>query len=125
MFYDWKIISSKTSLHQIFSSKILVETFLWLQNHFLQNRFAPNIFIKKILVENVLLLENHLLENSFAPKIFIKKILVENFLLLQNHFLENWFAPKMLIKKFWSNICCCKVISSKSCLHRKFSTKKI
>jgi hypothetical protein len=103
----------------------LVENFLWLQNHFLENRFEPKIFIKNVLVENCLWLQNHFLENRFEPKIFIKifwskifygcniissktglnqnfssKFLVENFLWLQNHFLENRFEPKIIIKNF-------------------------
>jgi hypothetical protein len=39
--YGCKIISSKTALKtKIFEKKFLVDLFLWLQNHFLKNRFT-------------------------------------------------------------------------------------
>jgi hypothetical protein len=72
IFYGFKINSSKISYYQTFLTKcfgrkcfmvaksfsrkqihtitfqqnFLVETFLWLQNHFLENRFIPKIFNK-------------------------------------------------------------------------------
>jgi len=70
--YGCKIISSKTGLHQSFSSKLLGRNFLWLQNHFLAKWFAQKIFVKNVLVENFLWLQNHSLENRFAPKFFVK-----------------------------------------------------
>jgi len=55
IFYCFKIISSKTGLQgKIFSKKIFVEKFLWLQNYFLENGFQE----KKI-------------EKNFSKKIFI------------------------------------------------------
>ena len=47
IFYRCKIISSEIGLNLKWSSKnFLVENFLWLQNHFLENRFAPKFLIK-------------------------------------------------------------------------------
>jgi len=52
IFYGCKIISSKTGSYQNFHQIILVENFLWLQNHFLENMFLPkfssNFFWSKI-----------------------------------------------------------------------------
>ena len=132
--YGCKIISSKTGSYQKFSWKILVENFLWLQNHFLENRFLPKIFINIFCVkflwlqnhflenwflenfhENGLWVENHFLENRLQINIFMILFLVENVLCLQNHFLENRFLAKIFMKLFWSKIFYgCKIISSKT-----------
>ena len=97
IFYGCKIISTKTGLNQKFSSEMFcVENVLWLQNHFLENRFQPKIFI-----ENLFQFQNHFHKNRFEQKIFIKNILVENFLWLQNHFLENRLRKKFLLKSFF------------------------
>ena len=51
IFYGCRIISSKSGSYQKFSWKIFIQTFLWMQNYFIENRFLPNIFIKHFLVE--------------------------------------------------------------------------
>ena len=76
----------------------LVKKFLWLQNHFLGNRFEPKIFIQHFWDENLLWLQNHFPENRFQPNIF-----VENFLGI------NFYG--------------CKIISSAIGLNQKFSSK--
>jgi len=55
---------------------------------------------KEILVENFLSLQNHFLEDSYPLKILTSKFLVENFLSSQKH-LENSYPLKMLTKKFF------------------------
>jgi len=43
MFYGCKIIYSKTGLKEkMFEKTFLVEKYLWLQNHWLENWFAKN-----------------------------------------------------------------------------------
>ena len=101
MFYGCKVISSEIGLNQKFSLTIFwSKLFLCLQNHFLENRFEPEIFVKKFLVEIFLWLENHFLGNGLEPNILIENFLVENFLWLQNHFLGNRFEPKIFFKIF-------------------------
>ena len=95
-FFNCKIISTKKIRTKNFHQLFLVEYFLLLHNHFLENRFQPKIFIKNFLVEIFLFLQNHFLENRFVPKIFINNFLVGKFLWFQNHFLENRFLPKFV-----------------------------
>jgi len=52
----------------------MVENFLWLKNHYLENMYKPKISIKHFWVQNFLWLQNHYLENMFNPKIFLTKI---------------------------------------------------
>ena len=124
-----------------------VENVLWLQNHFLENRFARKKFLNIFFGRKFLRLQNHFLENRFARKKFLKNFFgrkffmvaksfprkqickkkiswkifnVENVLWLQNHFLENRFARKKFLKIFWSIIFYgCKIISSKTDLQGK------
>ena len=47
-FYGCKTISSRRGFNQKFSSKYFGRKFLWLQNHFYENRFLPKMFIKNL-----------------------------------------------------------------------------
>ena len=66
----------------------------------LKKNFLPKIFIKIVLVQSSLWLQNHFLENRILIKIFINIFSVKIFLWLQNHLLENRFLPKNLMKIF-------------------------
>jgi len=97
-FYRCKIISSKTGPYKKTASQFFwSENFKGCKIISSKAGSYQNISVKRILVENFLWLQNHYLENRFIPKIF----LVENFLWLQNHFLENWLFPRILLRIFW------------------------
>ena len=111
--------------------------FLWLQNHFLENRILTKIFIMffcgKFIIVSKSYSRNFFLTNIFyGCKIGSSKtdsyqniswtfFLVENFLSLQNHFLENKFAPKIFIKNVLVVFYGCKIISSKAGLQEQCS----
>ena len=95
IFYDCKIISSKTGSYQ----KILVENFY--DCKIISSKTGS---YQKILVENILFSQNHFLETRFLPKIPIKNFLVEHFLWSQNHFLENRFLQQLSSTIFCSKI---------------------
>jgi hypothetical protein len=81
----------------------LVENFLWLQNHFLGNRFEPNIFIE-----------------HFLSKICYGRKIISSEIGLNQKFSLKIFWSKM----FWSKIFYgCKIISSEEGLNQKFSPK--
>jgi len=138
MFYGCKFISSKTgsyqNFHQIFFGRkcfmvaisfsrkqvpnkifikfFLVDHFLWLQNHFLENRFLPK-FSSIFFARKFFMVAKSFPRKQVPTKIFIKFFVVENFLWLQTHFLENRFLPKFSSNSFWSKIFYgCKIISS-------------
>jgi hypothetical protein len=71
------MISSKTGLNQIFSSKVF-GMFFWVQNDFLKNRFEPKNNHLKFFVK-IFLVQNDFFENRFDPKILSKIFQVENF----------------------------------------------
>jgi len=106
-------------LNQKFSSKRFGQKFLWLQNHFLGNRFEPKIFInfhEKFLVQNFLWLQNHFLENGFDPKIFVQNFLVQKFSMVAKSFpgrrglTENFHQSFSGRKIFYA----CNIISSET-----------
>jgi len=72
IFFDCKIISSKTGPTKNVQQNFLVEHILWLQNRFLENRFLQKNFMKHFLVENFFWLQNHFFANRLLPKIYIK-----------------------------------------------------
>ena len=78
IFYGWKFNSSKQVGTINYHTNSLVENFLWLQNHFLENRFEPKIFIKKFLVEifyGCKLISSEIgLKQKFSSKLFWWKI---------------------------------------------------
>ena len=107
----------------IFINNIFVEIFLWLENHFLGNRFGQKCsskvfwskkfygckfissktglrpkFSSKIFGRIMFMIAKSFPRKQVTPKIFIQTFLVKNVLWLQNHFLENWFASKIFIK---------------------------
>ena len=100
---------------------LLVENFLWLQNHFPGSRIEPKIFIQmfwsKIFQGCKIISSKTGLNKKFSKK----KCFGRKFLLLQNHFLENRFEPNIfikncLVKMFYG----CKIISSKTGLKEKY-----
>jgi len=130
-----------------FHKKSLVENCLLLQNHFLENWFAPKIFIKTILVEIVFCfiiiysktgLDQNFHQKNFGrnffmvaksfprkqvrTKYFHQKNFGRTFFIIGKSFTRKLVCTKnFLKKKFWLKIfCCCKIISSKTGLHRKF-----
>jgi len=106
----------------------LVENFLWLQNHFLENRFARKRILEKLFWSKICysckiissktdLQGKKFLNNFFCRKFFMfaksfprkqickeknswKIFLVEN-LWLANHFLENRFERKKILETFF------------------------
>ena len=100
----------------------LVENFLWLQNHFLGNRFPSKIFMETFFVENWYRCKIISSKTGYCKK---KKIIKKMFGgKLLNHFLENRFLPKIFIKNFWWKIFdISKIISSKPSLQEKFGPK--
>ena len=128
-----------------FHVKFLVEIFLCLQNHFLENRFTPKIFMNvfwsktfygcKIISSktgsNQKLSMKYFWSKIYCCKlissrtgshqIFSSKFLWSKIFCLQNNFLENRFEPKIFVKHLWSKMFVgCKIISSKTCLNNKF-----
>ena len=94
-----KSFPRKQVLIKIFKQKFFAAIFLWLQNHFLENRFEQNIFIKHVPVQNVLWLQNRFLENRFEQKSFIKKF-AKSFPRKQvwtKNFHQQFFGPKFFI----------------------------
>jgi len=92
-----------------------------LQNHFLGNRFEPNIFTKNILVEffyGYKIISSGIgLNQKLSSKSFWLR-----FFWLQNHFLGNRLEPKILIKIFLvENFYGCKIISWEIGFNKKFS----
>ena len=120
-----KIISLKQVRHENFKQSFIVEIFLWLQNHFLENNLLPKIFNiifgSKFFYCFKIISSKTESYQKFSTKLFGRKffvvaksfprkqvwtknlhnnILVENFLWLQYNFLENRFEPKIIIKFF-------------------------
>ena len=129
----------------------MVENFLWLQNHFLDNRFERKISLKNfwskifyvckiisskigshqkfswnIFWSNIFCGWKIISRKYVQTKNFQKHFWVENFLWLQNHFLENRFEWKISFPNFFVlNFYSCKIISSKTGFDQKFSITHI
>jgi len=127
-----KIISSKTDLHQNFSTKFLGPKLFFVKNHFLENRCAPKIFNKIFRSKNIFceksfprkqICTKNFQENFLVEKIFVciinssktdlhqsfsSKFLGPKIFCVQNHFLENRFAPKKFMKIFLSKKIFCR-----------------
>ena len=114
-FFGCNIIFSRTGSYQIFHQIFFGRKFFMVAKSYSRKQVPTKIFIKFFLVENFLWLQNHFLENMFLPKFSSNIFLVENFLLLQIHFLENRFLPKFSSNFFWSKMFYgCKIIFSKT-----------
>ena len=83
-----------------FHQKYLVENFLWLQNHFHDNRFEPKIFIRNVLCRKCFMVAKSFPWKQVPTKNVHQNIFVGIFL---------WF----------------QIISSKTGLHPKFSSKNV
>ena len=90
-----------------FDKHFLVETF-YVAKSFPRKQVPNKILNKHFFTRNFLWLQNHFLENRCAPIIFIKNVLFENFLWQQNLFLENRILPKILRNIFTVKICIVK-----------------
>ena len=91
-------------MRKFFWSKIvLVENFLLLKNHFLENRFARKTFWDNFLLENSFLLQNHFLDNRFARKKKLGKIVLVEKYFGRNFFCWTFFivAKSFLRKQVW------------------------
>ena len=101
------------------------QNFLWLQNHFLENRFAPKLFYNthwKCLDQICLMFQNQFLENRSAPKKLVKNLLSKHFyackIISSKTGLQETFSLKIFCSKIFYGF---KVITSKTSLHQQFS----
>ena len=124
----------------------MVEIFLWLQNHFLGNRFEPKIFIKnffgknfydcKVISSEIGLNQKYSLKfferNFFMVWISFPRKKVWTKYFHQNFLVENFYGCKIIYTKpLWTKNChqkflfenflLCKIISSKTGLTKKLS----
>jgi len=92
---------------KMFEKIILVETFLWTDIDFLENRFGSKTFWEQLFEKffwSKIFYRCKIISTklSLEEKRFKKNFLIENFLRLQNNFLENSFAGKnIFVKHFW------------------------
>ena len=115
-FYCCKIISSEMGSYP----KISVENFLWMQCHFLENRYIPKMFIE-IFCPNFFMIAKSFPRKQVPTKNFHQHFFGQNFLLLQHHFLENRFASKIYMIIFLDeHFYGCKFVSSKTGSYQKF-----
>ena len=73
-----------------FHQNFLVETFLWLQNHFLEIRFEPKFFINNFFRQFFMVAKSFPRKPVWTRN-FHQNFSVETFLWMQNHFLGNRF----------------------------------
>ena len=128
--------------------------FLWLQNHFLENRVTGKSFLRKIflskifydckiiswktdlqdkyfwenfLVKIFLWLQNHFLENRFTAKSFLRKMFCRKFFMIAKSFPGKQVCKKTFLgKRFWSKFFYgCKIISSKTGLQENHFREKV
>ena len=78
IFYGRKINSSKIGSYQQFLPNCLLENFFMVAKSFPWKQVPTNKFYQNFSVEKCLWLQNHFLEYRFLPNIFIKTLLVEN-----------------------------------------------
>ena len=90
-FTDAKSFPQKQVPTKIFIKFHLVENFLWLQNHFLENRFIPKFSLK--LFGSKIFLVGKSFPRKQVPTKKYQNILTETFQ-LQNHFFENRLLQK-------------------------------
>jgi hypothetical protein len=108
------------NFHQYF----LVENFLWLQNHSLENRFLPRIFIENFLVGKFFYDCKIISSKTGSYQKFSSVIFCRTFFIVAKSFPRkqvptNNFHQKFLVQTFlWS-----KIISSKTGSYQTFSSK--
>ena len=78
-FYVCKIISSKTGYYLNFSSNIFGRKFFVVAKSFPRKQVCTKTFHQHFLVETFLNLQNNFLENKFEPKVFINKFRLKIF----------------------------------------------
>jgi hypothetical protein len=105
----------------IFIKFFLVENFLWLQNHFLENRFIPkfssNFFWSEIFYGCKIISSKTGSYQNFHQILFGRK-----FFMVAKSFSRKQVPPKIFIKFFWSKIFYgCKIIFSITGSYQNFS----
>ena len=116
--FPQKLDNMKKKIKKIF----LVENFLWLQNHFLENRFEVKNVWEKFFVEKVFVCKIVSSKTGLQEKLFGRKC----FMVAKSFTRKQVWRKKCLRKHFWSkNIYGCKIIGSKTGLQKINFEKKI
>ena len=95
IFYDCKIISWKTGLQEKnFWEKCFGRNFLWLQNHFLENRFTGKSFLRKIFCRNFFMIAKSFPGKQVSKKKMFGKVFGRNFFMVAKSFPRKQVCKK-------------------------------